>query len=133
MLHTDAGLIGEVRSLKLGIQWLTDAALRGSEHLEFIVEHRLFRLNSPKQMEDLYDKIAPDLDYSFVTRNQILEGKLPPEQVILTEGSHVQMAKTLQVPELSGEVERAVWQVETALKKDESKSPTVEEEERKSQ
>lgn len=118
---------------QLGLQWLIGTALRGSDHLEFIVEHRLFSPNSPKQIEDLYDKIAPDLDYSFVTRNQILEGSLPPEQVILTEGSHVQIAKTLQVPELSGEVERAVWQVENALKKDESKSPAGNEGEQKSQ
>lgn len=97
----------------------------------------MFNLRSPKRIEDLYDKIAPDLDYSFVTRRKILEGKLPPEQVILTSGSHIEIAKTLQVPELSGEVERAVWQVENELKKDElkkdeSKSQAVQTDERKS-
>ena len=36
----------------------------------------------------------------------------------MTAGSHIKVAKVLEAPELSGEVERAVWQVEKQLRKE---------------
>ena len=111
--------------------WSHWRALRGSDHLEFIVENRLFQQESPKQIEDLYDKIAPDLDYTFVTRSQVMNGSAAKEEVILTAGSHTQISKALQVPEISGEVERAVWQVENALKKEEKEAAIAAEEVKK--
>lgn len=55
--------------------------------------------------------------FKFVTRNQVEEGSDPTEEIILPSGSHNIVAKTLEVPELGTEVERAVWQVEQALEK----------------
>lgn len=57
--------------------------------------------------------------FEFVTRAQLEEGNVKKEQIILTAGAHVDVSKTLEVPELSGEVERAVWQVEQAFLKEE--------------
>ena len=54
-------------------------------------------------------------DFHFVTASQIEDGTAPPDQLILTADSHDLVAKTLGVPELSGEIERAVWQVERQL------------------
>lgn len=63
-------------------------------------------------MEKLFEDIAPDSpDFHFVTRSQILDGTAPEEQLILTRNTHHKIANVLQVPELGGEVERAVWQV----------------------
>lgn len=63
-------------------------------------------------MEKLFEDIAPDSpDFHFVTRSQIVDGTAPEEQLILTRNTHNKIANVLQVPELGGEVERAVWQV----------------------
>ena len=94
-------------------------ALKGSDHLDFILQHRLYKPVSPKTVEDLYERIAPDApDFTFVTTTQILENTAPEEKVILAENSHIEIAKVLEVPELSGEVERAVWQVGQGLNKE---------------
>lgn len=52
--------------------------------------------------------------FNFVTRSQIEEGSAKRERPILPMGSHSEVSKALEVPELSGEVERALWQVEQA-------------------
>ena len=121
MLHIVAGRIGEVpQSQSLTVFIANDvAALKGSDHLEFILENRLYRPVSTKQLEDLYEQIAPDApDYNFVTRSQLLDGSAAKETLILPSGNHNVIAKTLGVAELSSEVERAVWQVENALRKE---------------
>jgi hypothetical protein len=95
-------------------------ALKGSDHLEFILDNRLYRPVSVEALEDLYEKVAPEApDYTFVTTSQVRDGTAPKETLILPPGNHNLIAKTLEVPELSSEVERAVWQVERALRKEE--------------
>lgn len=104
---------------------LTKAALKGSDHLDFILDHRLYKLQSTKEMEDIYQQIAPKLLHSFVfvTRTQLDEGSAPEEKMILDEGSHTVVAKSLEVPALATEVERAVWQVHQALEKEVKQEP----------
>jgi hypothetical protein len=55
------------------------------------------------------------------------EDSRPPsdERMLLTQANGKQLVKTLEVPELEVELERAIWQVETAIakgKEDQSKS-----------
>jgi nitrogen-specific signal transduction histidine kinase len=68
-------------------------------------------------MEQIYLRTAPNLQnsFTFVTRSQVMEGVDPEEQMLLTGSSHKLVAQTLNVPELGGEVERAVRQVEATL------------------
>jgi hypothetical protein len=68
-------------------------------------------------MEQIYLRTAPNLQNSFtyVTRTQVMDGADPEEQMLLTDSSHKMVAQTLNVPELGGEIERAVHQVEAAL------------------
>ena len=65
-------------------------------------------------MEQIYLETAPNLQngFVFVTRSQVMEGTDPEDQMLLTKGCHKLVAQSLGVPELSGEVERAVSQVE---------------------
>ncbi|RVX75751.1 hypothetical protein B0A52_00107 [Exophiala mesophila] len=96
--------------------WSHWRALKGSDHLDFILDHRLIKPQSPDHIEELYQQVAPHSpDFHFVTASQIEDGTAPPDQLILTADSHDLVAKTLGVPELSGEIERAVWQVERQL------------------
>jgi len=101
--------------------WSHWRALKGSDHLDFILDHRLYRPISPPEVEDLYEQVAPDApDFKFVTRTQVLDDSVPPEQIILPADSHDLVAKVTGVPELSGEVERAVWQIQRQFEREKS-------------
>jgi len=97
--------------------WSHWRALKGSDHLDFLLDHRLLRPVSSSEMEQIYLKTAPDLQnsFAFVTRTQVLEGSDPEEQLLLKSGSHKVVAQILNVAELGGEVERAIHQVEASL------------------
>ena len=77
---------------------------------------------STSEIEEIYRKTAPHLlnSYSFLTPNHLAESTEPDEELLLTSSSHTMVAQSLGVPELSGEVERAVWQVQRQLEKQKS-------------
>lgn len=96
-------------------------ALKGSDHLDFILDNRLYRPVSPPHIEELYEQVAPDApDFTFVTQGQVLDGSAPPERIILPADSHNLVAKVTGVPELSGEIERAIWQIQRQFQKENS-------------
>lgn len=76
---------------------------------------------STPSIENIYARFAPDSQQSFefVTRAQIEEGIVKKERLLLPSGAQHAIAKGLGVPELSGELERAIWQVKRAAKKEE--------------
>lgn len=96
--------------------------MKGSDHLDFILDHRLFKTVSTPAVEGIYEQYAPYLQQSFefVTRAQIEEGTVQKEQSLIPAGAHNVIAKSLEAPELSSEVERAVWQIEQAIQKEEA-------------
>lgn len=69
-------------------------------------------------MESIY-KTAPNVSesFTFVTRSQVLEGLDPEESLLLQSDAHKLVAKSLEVPELAAEVERAVRQVTESLER----------------
>ena len=77
-------------------------------------------------METIYNQIAPNLlnSFTFVTRSQVLEGIDPEEKMLLQPGAHKLIAKSLKVPELAAEVERAVRQVKESLDRETEASKT---------
>jgi len=106
--------------------WSHWRALKGSDHLDFILDNRLYRPISPPEIEELYEQVAPDSpDFTFVTRSQVEDGSATPEQIILPADSHNLVATVTGVPELSGEVERAAWQIQQQFEREKSqKAPT---------
>jgi hypothetical protein len=98
---------------------LTFTALKGSDHLDFLVDSRLLKPTSTGQIESIYNKTVPNLlnSFTFVTRSQVLEGTDPEESLLLQPGSHKLVARSLEVPELAAEVERAVRQVKESLER----------------
>jgi len=90
--------------------------------LDFILDHRLYRPISPPEVEELYEQVAPDgPDFNYVTPSQVMDGSAPPEKMILPADSHDLVAKTTGVVELSGEVERAVWQIQRHFEREKQK------------
>jgi hypothetical protein len=68
-------------------------------------------------MEDIYETPPNEShNFTFVTRSQILEGIDPEEKMLLHRGAHKLVAKSLEVPELAAEVERAIRQVEESYR-----------------
>ena len=100
--------------------WSHWRALKGSDHLDFILDHRMVHIKSSPELETLYDKVAPGMhdSFAFVTAEQVEEGSDPEEKALLQASSHVEVAEFTGVPELSGEIERAMWQVEQKRKKE---------------
>ena len=113
------------------------SALRGSDHIDFLLDHRLLKPVSTSSIESIYNKYADSekTSFDFVTRAEIEQGNVKHEQLLLPTGAHSIVASTLNVPELSGEVERAVWQVDQESQKlaaqDAAKSQEVSAEEKK--
>jgi len=99
--------------------WSHWRALKGSDHLDFLIDHRLLRPVASAEMEQIYLKTAPKLQdsYTFVTRSQVMEGSDAEDQMLLTKDSHKLVAQSLNVPELGVEVERAIHQVEQTLER----------------
>lgn len=122
-----------VERLARGIELTKILALKGAEHLDFLLDHRLFKPVSTRNIENLYAKLAPGMEdsFEFVTAAQLKEGGIKKEQLLLTADAHVEVSKTLEVPELSGEVERAIWQVEQAAAEAEKKQAEKEQEEKR--
>ena len=102
-----------------------------------MLDHRLLKPVSTSSIESIYNKYADSekTSFDFVTRAEIEQGNVKHEQLLLPTGAHSIVASTLNVPELSGEVERAVWQVDQESQKlaaqDAAKSQEVSAEEKK--
>jgi hypothetical protein len=94
-------------------------ALKGSDHLDFLLDYRLLRPISTPQIESIYNDTAPNLlnSFTFVTQSQVLDGLDLEESMLLQAGAHKLVAKSLEVPELAAEVERAVHQVKQSVKR----------------
>lgn len=103
--------------------WSHWRALKGSDHLDFVLDHRLLQPVSTPQIEDIYQKYAPkhQNSFEFVTQSDIDAGDAAEEQMLLPAGAHVYVAEVLDVPELNGEMERAIWQIEQDYKKREQR------------
>lgn len=95
-------------------------ALKGSDHLDFLVDHRLLQPTSTAEIEEAYQSVAPEASnsFDFVTKAQVIDGEVPPEKMILKPSDHSFLAKSLGVPELSAELERAIHQVDRQLKQE---------------
>lgn len=115
--------------------WSHWRALRGSDHLDFLLDHRLLKPVSTPEVESIYTRFAPyeESTFDFVTAAEVEEGKVKQEQLLLPAGAHTDVANTLHVPELSGEVERALWQIEQASKKSQEAQQRGKEEEQQQQ
>jgi hypothetical protein len=96
-------------------------ALSGSKHVEYLLENNLIKAAPSQILNDLYangklnftriaEKPVDDL------RSEESDGK---EQMLLHKSDGKVISDALDIAELNVELDRAVWQVENALKADE--------------
>jgi hypothetical protein len=107
--------------------WSHWRALAGSKHLEFLLENKLLTAKPSKVLDELYATGKRSLDAgSLSSSGESLDSK-QEEKMVLHKSDGKRISEALGIPELDLELDRAVWQVEKALKaemelKDEKKN-----------
>ena len=107
--------------------WSHWRALAGSKHLEFLLENKLLTAKPSKVLDELYATGKRSFDAgSFASSEESLDSK-QEEKMVLHKSDGKRISEALGIPELDLELDRAVWQVEKALKaemelKDEKKN-----------
>lgn len=85
--------------------WSHWRAIAGGKHIKWLVEKNLLQPTPSSTLDKLYSQ-SP----------KIVAGK---EQLLLTQQQVASFSESLDVPALEIELERAIWQVEQALHKEE--------------
>lgn len=96
-------------------------ALSGSKHVEFLLEKNLIKAAPSKILDELYSRGNRPFHASTVELSKdarSVEHK-EKEQMILHKSDGKLIAAALNLPEVEIELDRAVWQVEQAIKADE--------------
>lgn len=98
--------------------WSHWRALSGSKHMEFLLDKDLVQVQPSKVLDEIYST-GPS---PFVKQSSAKQtAKFPaaedePETMLLHKSDGKRIADALKVPELEMELDRAVWQIEKALK-----------------
>ncbi|KAK8080674.1 hypothetical protein PG997_008492 [Apiospora hydei] len=102
--------------------WSHWRALAGGKHLEFLLSNNLLALTPSPILNKIYPATLPHSseDAEKSTQQSTSERPLPEKEVMLLSRTNEQaLAKGMNVPELEVEVERAMWQVQHAIQKEE--------------
>lgn len=89
--------------------WSHWCALSGSKHLQFLLDKNLLQPVNSGVLDGVYAQ-------SFPVKKPDPNSKEVGDSMLLTVPMARSIAETLQVPELTVELERAIWQVSTSLK-----------------
>ena len=98
--------------------WSHWRAFSGSKHIQFLLENKLIQPTPSKTLSELYASTNTKSVQDNAAENEGSETSesKDEEAMVLTKASAKIIADTLEVPELEVELDRAIWQVETALR-----------------
>ncbi|KAI1104122.1 mitochondrial K+-H+ exchange-related-domain-containing protein [Jackrogersella minutella] len=106
--------------------WSHWRALAGGKHLQFLCDRNLLSLSPSPVLNSIYSPLLDDSPASKLStadtedaRPPITKGSNPTEEetMVLSQENGRQLVKALEIPELEVELERAIWQVETGIRK----------------
>ena len=89
--------------------WSHWRAISGGRHIQWLIKNRLLQETPSEQLDKLYEDGG----------HLIEEAEDGKEQMLLTQAQVQRVSDTLEIPALTVELERAIWQVENKLKKEE--------------
>lgn len=128
----ERGHIGEV-SLRPGNGTCTSLltarkARSGSAHLEFLLEHKLIKLSPSRLIDSIYavqsigrslHALSKEFENEITPPVEESKSQKPDDEptMLLSPSDGRIIAETLEVPELEQEVERAIHQVSSQLRK----------------
>ncbi|KAL3418369.1 hypothetical protein PVAG01_10085 [Phlyctema vagabunda] len=97
--------------------WSHWRALSGSKHIEFLLEKKLIATRPSKILDEIYSTgERPFVHSTAVKETAKSSSTTAPEIMLLHKSNGKRIADALNIPELEVELDRAVWQVERALK-----------------
>lgn len=106
--------------------WSHWRALAGGKHLQFLLQNKLLTMTPSPILDEVYSKVKQPLPSTPepTTDADHFDGVDPEglphpngEAMLLSQANGVKMTKALDLPSLEVELERAIWQVETAISK----------------
>ena len=111
--------------------WSHWRAFSGGKHIQFLLEKNLLTLTPSSVVDEVYSKESRPLPSSpepTTDSDADKLGDLGPspdtgsqnpagETMLLSQASGKKLTQALDIPQLEVELERAIWQVETAVKK----------------
>ncbi|KAH6717204.1 mitochondrial K+-H+ exchange-related-domain-containing protein [Leptodontidium sp. MPI-SDFR-AT-0119] len=100
--------------------WSHWRALSGAKHVEFLLDNKLVKATPSKILDDLYSNgkqpFDPALAKGTAKSSTAKDGVDVEERMVLHKSNGKRIAEALKIPELDVELDRAVWQVEKALR-----------------
>ncbi|GAW20049.1 hypothetical protein ANO14919_095430 [Xylariales sp. No.14919] len=101
--------------------WSHYRALAGGKHLQWLISNNFFTVSPSPTLDTIYPHHPRSLSLPEESNQsdsyQSDKGPSTQETLLLTQDSGRELARALKVPELQVELERAIWQVETAIRK----------------
>ena len=96
--------------------WSHWRAIAGGKHIQWLSEHKLLQPSPSETLDKLY---GHEEGQHLALASAVVDGENDAkEKMLLTEKQARAFSETLEMPALALELERAVWQVEEAIKKD---------------
>lgn len=113
--------------------WSHWRALAGGKHIQFLIQNKLLTLSPSPILDEVYAGVQPPLLSTpqpttgpeeeglpkNVSPNKAKHTDPPGEVMLLNQANGKKAAQLLDLPQLEVELERAIWQVETAMKNQE--------------
>ncbi|CZT43644.1 uncharacterized protein RSE6_03710 [Rhynchosporium secalis] len=100
--------------------WSHWRALSGAKHIGFLLDNKLIKATPSKILDDLYSNgerpFDPALGKGGEKTSTVIDGIDLEERMVLHKSNGKRIAEALDIPELDVELDRAVWQVEKALR-----------------
>lgn len=107
--------------------WSHWRALAGGKHLKFLLANKLVEPTPSPLLASIYPPTAHSLPTAMNPEPAVPKEEAAPKEetapppgqelMMLSQAHGRDMYRALQIPELEVELERAIWQVETALQK----------------
>jgi len=96
--------------------WSHWRALSGSKHLEFLLGNKLIKTKPSKILDELYATGKRPFDSGPLSSSEVSSSSGEEEKMLLHKSDGKRISEALGIPELDVELDRAVSQVEKALK-----------------
>ncbi|KAH8758411.1 mitochondrial K+-H+ exchange-related-domain-containing protein [Diaporthe sp. PMI_573] len=125
--------------------WSHWRALAGGKHIQFLLQNKLLIHTPSPKLDEVYSEQEPPLPSTPETtttpgepknKNPALPKNAQPEggeTMLLSQANGKIMTQALVLPQLEIELERAIWQVETAIEKQNAERSTSKKDDPKSQ
>ncbi len=112
--------------------WSHWRALGGSKHVQFLLQHKLLNMTPSRILDQVYADQKQPLPSSpsattdsdpdaTTTADPAGVPNADGETMLLSQANGKKMSQALDLPQLEVELERAIWQVEAAIKKQNAK------------